>query len=141
MGNRSGVDLLIYIEDSPSSGTFSVLGGQQSSTVTINNELVETTDKLGQEFREYLEDHGIQSLSISGSGFIDESATEDLVRAAMLNKAGLNCVIVFTSTALSGLRLSGRFMLPSFEITGEHNGAQQYSITLESTGVFQELAS
>lgn len=136
MGNRSGVDLLIYVEDSEGSSTYSVLGGQQASTITVNNELVETTDKLGQEFKEYLEEHGIQSLSLSGNGFIDETATEDRVMAVALAKRGINVVLVLTNGLLAGKRFVGRFMVPSFEITGEHNGAQQYSATFESQGAF-----
>lgn len=133
--NRAGVNLLIYVEDSPGSGTYTALGGQNSATVTLNNELIETTDKLGNEFVEYLEAHGIQSMSVSGSGLVDTTVTEELVRAAAYNRLGLNMIIAFTDSGpLSGARVAARFMIPSYEIAGEHTDAQNYSITLESTG-------
>jgi len=135
MPNRAGVNLLIYVEDSEGSGTYSALGGQNSATVTLNTELIETTDKLGNEFVEYLEEHGIQSMSVSGAGLIDSSASEEVVRAASYNRKGVNCIIVFTDSGpLAGARVAARFMIPSYEVAGEHTDAQNYSITLESNG-------
>lgn len=136
MSNRAGVSLLIFVEDSEGSDTFSVLGGQNSSTFTLNNELIETTDKLGNEFTEYLEGHGIQNLSVSGSGLIDESATEERVRFAAFNRVGINMILVLTDQGpTAGARITGRWMISSWEVSGEHTDAQNYSISFESNGV------
>lgn len=133
--NRAGVNLLIYVEDAPGSGTYIALGGQNSATVTLNNELIETTDKLGNEFAESLEGHGIQSMSVSGAGLIDSTVAEELVRSAAYNRVGINMIISFTNLGpTSGARVIARFMVPSFEVAGEHTDAQNYSISLESNG-------
>jgi len=136
MANRAGIDLLIYVEDTEGSDTFSVLGGQNSSTFTLNNELIETTDKLGNEFTEFLEGHGIQNLSVSGSGLADNTVTEERVRFAAFNRVGINMILVLTAQGpLQGKRITGRWMISSWEVSGEHTDAQNYSTSFESNGV------
>jgi len=135
MTNRAGVNLLIFVEDAPGSGNYIALGGQNSATLTINNELIETTDKLGNEFAESLEGHGIQSMSVSGAGLVDSSVAEEIVLQACLNRVGINMVLGLTEQGPTlGKRFIGRFMVASFELAGEHTDAQNYSISLESTG-------
>lgn len=135
MANRAGVSLLIYVENTEGAGIYTALGGQNSSTFTLNNELIETTDKLGNEFTEFLEGHGIQNLSVSGSGLVDDTAMERRVQQAAFNKSGINLILVLTDQGpIAGDRITGRWMISSWEVSGEHTDAQAYSISFESNG-------
>ena len=135
-GKKAGIKMLVHVELVAGSGEYHVLGGQTASTMTINNAQIDVTDKLGNDYRCFLEGFGTRSLSLSASGFCENSSTLEKVLEATLNNAALNAQITFDPDEGEGTKMRGRFMFPTFEITGEVAGAQSYSSTMESTGVF-----
>lgn len=60
-GMLNGNDSLLYTVDS--NGALVMLGGVTSSSTTITNNLVETTNKSSEESRTYLDEAGTQSIS------------------------------------------------------------------------------
>ena len=60
-GMLNGNDSLLYTVDS--NGVLVMLGGVTSSSTTITNNLVETTNKSSEEFRTYLDEAGTQSIT------------------------------------------------------------------------------
>jgi TP901-1 family phage major tail protein len=111
--------------------TYSNLGGIKSTSFSIGNELVDITDMDSNGWRELLADAGVRSIKISGSGVFKGSANETL----MLNRALDASLHVYELEDEGGDAFSGLFMVSSLEYSGEHNGARQYSVTLESSGV------
>lgn len=125
----AGKDLLLYLGDGGSSETFDVVGGQRTSSCSINNEQIDVTDKDDSRWKKLIEG-GVRSMSLSCSGILNDSANhKDLLEIAV---DGLirNYRIVFAD----GQTFTGPFLLSSIEASGEYTDAQQYSISLESAG-------
>lgn len=127
MAARSGRKLQILRGDDASPQTFSRVSGGREESFTINQELLDITDKGDSGWRTYLEgEAGLSSVSVSVSGV---SIDDDLVNDC-LNKFARDYQIDIDDIGV----FEGRFMLPSYEESGAHNNEITYTVTLESTG-------
>ena len=132
MTAQKGKDLLLKVEDSPSSGTFTVVGGIRATGFSINNELIDATHKGSAGKRTLLEGAGIQSMNISGSGLFEDDTPFSLVRAAAEGNTPLNYQILVPGS--SDRTYEGAFMITRFDYSGDYNGEVAYTLTLESSG-------
>lgn len=109
--------------------TWTDLAFFRSNTLTINGETVDVTTKGDMPWRQLLAGAGLRSMSLSGEGVVvDDDAHIDLLEAASLDGSHLTMRIV----SEKGDYYSGTFEVTSFERTGEHNGSETFSISLES---------
>ncbi len=137
MAKFCGKDLGIQKEDTPGSDTWTLVATMRSTGVTINDEQVDVTTKTDSNWRELLEACGIRSMSLSASGIMsDAQVLEDLI-TAITNGTILNYRIV----SGVGDRFQGAFQIASFERTGPYNGAEEYSVSLESAGIISYTAA
>ena len=121
-----------------STGTPATVGGLRSTSMTINNEMIDITSKDSNPFvsgaknnaRDLLEGGGVSSMTISASGVFTDSSTENLVRGFALDQQQKAYTLVFGD----GSTIAGTFMISSYERAGEFNGEETYSLTLESHG-------
>lgn len=113
------------------SGTATTIGGLRSSSITINEETVDVTNKDSSGNRELLADGGILSMSISGSGVFTDSAAEVAFRSAALGAATFQ---TFTFVIPDLGSYAGTFQVTSLEYAGEYNGEVTYNFALESSG-------
>ena len=113
------------------SNTATTIGGLRSSSITINEETVDVTNKDSSGNRELLADGGILSMSISGSGVFTDSAAEGAFRSAALGAATFQ---TFTFVIPDLGSYAGTFQVTSLEYAGEYNGEATYSFSLESSG-------
>lgn len=132
MSAQKGKNLLLKVEDSAGSGTFSTVGGLRATSFSINNELIDATHKGSAGKRTLLEGAGIQSMSISGSGLFEDDTPFHLVRSAAENNTHLTYQILVPGS--SDRTYEGTFMLTRFDYSGDYNGEVAYNITLESSG-------
>lgn len=130
MSAEKGAAFTLSVGDGATSETFTVVGGARTTGLTINNEMVDVTDKDSGGKRELLAAAGIQSFSISAAGVFKDTASETTVRGNAQDDTIDNYVITFAD----GDTYTGAFQITSLEYTGEHNGARQYTMTLESSG-------
>ena len=120
-----------------STGSPATVGGLRSTSMTINNEMIDITSKDSNPFisgaknnaRDLLEGGGVSSMTITASGVFTDSSTENLVRGFALDQQIKAYVLVFPD----GSTLSGNFLVTSYERGGEFNGEETYSLTLESS--------
>ena len=120
-----------------STGTPATVGGLRSTSMTINGEMVDITDKDSNAFissgndkaRILLQGGGVRSMSLSASGVFTDSSTENLVRGFAFDGAIQNYDLVFSD----GSKIAGAFLITSYERAGEFNGEETYSLTLESS--------
>ena len=120
-----------------STGTPATVGGLRSTSMTINGEMVDITDKDSNAFitsgndkaRLLLQGGGVRSMSLSASGVFTDSSTENLVRGFAFDGAIQNYDLVFSD----GSKIAGAFLITSYERAGEYNGEETYSLTLESS--------
>jgi TP901-1 family phage major tail protein len=120
-----------------STGTPATIGGMRSTSMTINGEMVDITDKDSNDFissgndkaRTLLQGGGVRSMTISASGVFTDSSTENIMRGFAFDGAIQNYDLVFSD----GSKVSGAFLITSYERAGEFNGEETYSVTLESS--------
>ena len=140
MAAQKGLDVLIEINTSGS--TFVAVGGMRSSSITLNDESVDITNKGSNGTRTLLAGAGVNSISISGSGVFTNDTQEQLVRStfqAQQNTSNGSSVQTPTfknfkfkiSTLIS---YTGPFQITSIEYAGEFNGEATYSMSFESAG-------
>ena len=120
------------------SGTPATIGGLRATSMTVNGELVDITTKDSTAFvnggndigREILTGGGIMSMSISASGVFTDGTDDENVRDAAF-KGELNAYQLVFGNADT---IDGTFKITSYERSGEFNGEETYSLTLESSG-------
>ena len=121
-----------------SSGTPQTIGGLRSTSMTINGETVDVTNKDSATFtgssghdigRVLGANMGIRSMTISASGVFTDSSTENNIRGFAFDGSINNYDLVFSD----GSKISGAFLITSYERAGEFNGEETYSLTLESS--------
>ena len=120
-----------------STGTPATIGGLRSTSRTINGEAVDITSKDSNAFissgndkaRDLLQGGGVRSMTISASGVFTDSSTENILRGFAFDGAIQNYDLIFSD----GSKISGAFLITSYERAGEFNGEETYSVTLESS--------
>ena len=127
MAAQRGKALLLKIDVS---GTMTTVGGMRSTSMTLNDEAVDISNKDSGSFRELLPAGGIQSMSISASGVFTDSTAETTLRAAFGTSTFKSYNIIVPDLGT----YAGTFMIASLEYAGEYNGEATYSVTLESSG-------
>jgi len=127
MAAQRGKALLLKIDIS---GTMTTVGGMRSTSMTLNDEAVDITNKDSGSFRELLPSGGIQSMTITASGVFTDSTAEQTLRSAYGTSSfkSYNVIVPDLGT------YAGTFMIASLEYAGEYNGEATYSVTLESSG-------
>jgi len=130
MAAQSGSDFLLKIGDGASPEVFSTVGGFQSNSITLGEQIVETTNKSSpDQFREAMR-AGLKTVAVSGNGIFTDSASEENVRANYFGATVLNWQIEIPDFGI----IEGPFILTQLEYTGADNDAVTYSVALESAG-------
>ena len=128
MAAQKGAALLLKINTTGS--TFVTVAGLRSTSITLNDEAVDVTNKDSSGNRTLLADGGVFSLSVSGSGVFTDQTTEETMRAAMNASTFKNFQVLIPDFGT----YTGAFMVSSLEYSGEYNGEVTYSVSLESSG-------
>lgn len=112
------------------------IAGCRTTQMTFNNSPVDITTKDNAPWRTLLDNGGIRSATVSMEGVFTDSAVEESVRSdAMSNTIGTyNLVFPNADT------LSGSFMISNYQRSGNYDGAETYSFTLESSGTLTYTA-
>lgn len=141
MAKQKGRLMLINIGDgeTPTEG-FAVLCALTTKTLSINTEQVDVTSPDcttpgGVMWRETFD--GVKSISISGSGFVKDEATEKRLNAVAMaspNIANFQIVVPEIGT------YAGPFAVNA-EFGGDAAGGVTYGLTLESAGVIAFTAA
>ena len=127
MAAQLGKALLLKVDIS---GTMTTIGGMRSTSMTLNDEAVDITNKDSGSQRELLPAGGILSMSITASGVFTDSTAEQTLRSAYGTSTfkSYNVIVPDLGT------YAGTFMIASLEYSGEYNGEATYTVTLESSG-------
>ena len=127
MAFQKGRLMLLKLGAAGAGGT---VAGLRATTLRINNELVDVTNKDSAGWRNLLEGAGTQSVSITCNGVTSDGATYETLKGyAIANTHNTMQLLNPDSDAAEG-----SFMITSLEEAGEHNGAVLFTITLESAG-------
>ena len=127
MAAQRGKALLLKVDIS---GTMTTIGGMRSTSMTLNDEAVDITNKDSGSQRELLPAGGILSMSITASGVFTDSTAEQTLRSAYGTSTFKSYIVIVPDLGT----YAGTFMIASLEYAGEYNGEATYSVTLESSG-------
>ena len=130
MAAQKGSALLMKIGNAGSPETFTTIGGMRSTSMTLNDEMVDVTNKDSARARTLLAQAGITSMTVSGSGVFTDSASETTLRSKYDASTLGNYQFLIPDFGT----YTGAFQLTSLEYAGEYNGEVTYSFTFESSG-------
>ena len=130
MAAEKGSGFLVKIGDGGAPESFTTIGGMRSTSLTVNSEPVDITNKQSGGWRELLAGAGVRRLSVAGTGVFTDSAAENDLQAKALAASLDNYEIVFDS----GDKFAGSFQVATLDYSGEFNGERTYSLSLESSG-------
>ena len=136
MSAKRGSLVLIKVGNGADPEQFSTVGGLRTSSLVLNNHLLDATSVSAGTWRQLLNSAGIQSLHLSGSGVFTDSAAEDTVRGYAFSNSIKNYQFIFAN----GDFVIGPFMIAAYERAGDHDGEEVYSIALESAGAINYTA-
>ena len=130
MAAQQGKALLMKIGDGASPEVFTTIGGMRSNTLTMNDEMVDVTNKDSSGARTILAQGGVNSITVAGSGVFTDSASETTLKGKFNVSALTNYQFLVPDFGT----FTGTFMLTTLEYAGEYNGEVTYSFTFESSG-------
>ena len=126
MAKYNGNDMVLKIMNT----TYQTIAGCISHTLTINNEVIDVSDKDSNRWADKL-NAGQRSLAISFNGWVSDDAQFALMEAAAEGDTIVDLQLAYGN----GKTCTSNFHIDSFEYTGEYNGAQAFSCTLSNDGV------
>jgi len=127
MSKLKGQFFRLYVEiDS----TFTLLAALRSTTMTLNNEAIDVTDKDGSLWKTLLQGAGVESISIKASGICNNSASFAFIRSSVITGTFINARIESNLNKV----YEGAFKITSMESSGEYNKEEIFSLTLDSNG-------
>lgn len=130
MTAQKGSLLLLKVGDGGGIEVFTTVGGLRATRFSLNSQLVDSTNKDSGAWRELLSEGGIKSISITGAGIFMDSSAEETVRGLAFSSGQRNYRVTFGN----GDYLQGAFLITSYERSGDYDGEETFSITLESSG-------
>lgn len=137
MAAQAGRLVLIEIETA-TPGTFSVLGGLRSKTISLSEDQVDSTDSESTgQWRELLSGAATKSASISGDGIFKDTASEALLQSHFF--AGTFPKLRFTVPAFGAF--AGNWQISNLEYAGEYEGEATYTVSFESAGAIAFTAA
>lgn len=140
MAKSAGFDFRLQVSRD-SGTTWENVPGEKVSSYTLGNEQVETTEKTTQAAggaRELVA-CGVRTCSVSASGVVVDKLDKTLF-SFLCNAAWAQTVQLFRVMSGPYVVLSeGLYLISSFGRTGEHNGAELWTLSLESAGEITSL--
>lgn len=125
MAKYNGIDMLLKIMNV----SYLTIGASISHTMTINNEVIDVSDKDSSRWADKL-NAGQRSVSISFNGWVSDDAQFALLEAA----AEADNLVDLQMAYGNGKTATANWHIDSFEYTGEYNNAQAFSCTLSNDG-------
>jgi predicted secreted protein len=105
------------------------IGGQNSHSLTLNNSIIDITNKSSASYRELLADEGTQSVDLS----LDLTFNSEVTAAALRVAAGDKSDNVFTIVMPAGtMSFSG--IVASYADTSPDGDKLSASVSIQSTG-------
>jgi TP901-1 family phage major tail protein len=130
MAVQKGASLLIKAGDGASPEVFTTVAGLRDTSISINQEMVDVTNKDSSRVRTLLAQGGIKSFTVSGSGIFTDSASEQTILTNFDQASFTNYQLLVPDYNT----FTGAFQVTALEYSGTYNDSVQYSMTFESAG-------
>lgn len=130
MAVQKGSALLVKVGNGASPEVFTTVAGLRDTSISINAETIDVTNKDSSRVRTLLANAGIKSFSISGSGVFTDSASEQTI----LTNFSASTFSNYQFLVPDYNTFTGAFQVASIEYAGSYNGEVTYALTFESAG-------
>lgn len=111
-------------------GSRVLVAGGRSDSINISNEPIDITDKGDDGWRTMLNDASVRSVEITTEGLVDGAG---LIGTAL---GATTALLGNYEIEIEGIGVAaGQFFSSSYEISAPHDGAAEYSLTFQSSGV------
>ena len=128
-GAQSGTDIYVLMDTTVPGSSYTQVGGQNSHTITLNNQVIDITNKSSADYRELLPDEGLQSLDLT----LEMTFNSDTQFAALRALAGSKADAAFqVNMPTTDLAFVG--MVSNFTETSPSSDKLTASVTILSTG-------
>ena len=132
MSEKAGKLLLLQL-DTTGSGNYVTIGGLKTKEYSLSNEEIDVTNHGSSEWKTCLSGAGLKRMEVSGSGVHNgDASTLNALEDAVLD--GTLKTMKVTDTDTSGRSYVASFKITEFSRTAEFNGAQEYSLSMVSSG-------
>lgn len=128
IGGKLGKDFLVRILDQGSPGDDYVYTMANATSISIDSELVDATDKSQNGWRKVIPGAGLRSVTISLSGPFDSTYQESRLNQLALTNGGAE----FELFDADGNIYSGCFVVTNYTKEGDATTPITWSATLES---------
>lgn len=129
--NGTNVSVLMDANNLPGS-VYVMIGGQNTHSLTLNNGIIDITNKSSAQFRELLGGQGTQSLDLTIELTFNSEATFVALRTA----AGDKSIKAFRIVIPTLGNIDVECMVASFAETSPDGDKLSASVSLQSTGSF-----
>ena len=130
-GAQNGTGIFVAMDTAIPGATYVQIGGQNSYGLTLNNSLIDITNKSSAGFRELLPDEGTQSIDLS----LDLTFNSEVTFQSLRTVAGTKAPASFQINMPAGMLLFVG-MVASFADTSPDGDKLTASVTINSTGSF-----
>ncbi len=107
-----------------------IIGGMRTTKFSLNNQMIDATNKGSGNWRELLPSSGITYVTIAGNGVFTGEEAQKIITNAAFNNLALEYEISFASKEI----LKGKFHITNYERAGNFNEEENYHLVLESSG-------
>ena len=114
MAAQKGSALLMKIGDGASPEVFTTIGGMRSTSLTMNDEMVDITTKDSSGARTILAQGGVNSITVSGSGVFTDLPSETTLK----QKFNISALTNYQFLVPDFGTFTGAFMLTTLEYGG-----------------------
>jgi len=122
-----GKDLILQID---TGSGFVRVESQRSTSVTINQEFADITDKDGNLWREGLQAAGVTASQITASGIVTDGSVYQYLFAQKMARQHVLARIV------GGIiDYTAYFSITALSSSGEHNGVEVFDLALDHAGI------
>lgn len=128
MSANRGIDFLLRIgriADNPIT-----IAGLQVTGLSINNEIVDITNKDTRGFRAILAAAGTKTFTMTANGIYQNSESHRFLE----NFARSGSIDPYSLISENGDTYEGLFLIASYERAGDHNTPETFTVTLENSG-------
>jgi TP901-1 family phage major tail protein len=130
MSSQRGRDLLLKIGNGGAPETFAVIGATRLVTMTLGNQLVDTTAMDGSGTQTIQPDAGLQALEVTLEGLFKDAAAEEALRQSAFSRTIVNYQLLFPN----GDVLTAAFAIADYRRSGSFEGLENFSVTLVRSG-------
>lgn len=133
MAAQQGKLVLLKVDTAGGSPqNYVTVGGQRVTTLTVGGEAVDVNTKDDDGWQAQLAGAGIKSIGLTCSGMIQADQAGNDIEGTLQGWVMDQSINWYQITFQNGKSWEVQFQLQTMELTGEHDGAEQYTLTLNS---------